>query len=101
MSSNAPPGAQSARVVLVGLYAERDHSAGSSSVRFRRTAYVFVDTYLRTTLSDNSEIRGDIVFRFLRFGPWCVSPRSFASRGCNAKIAAMGYHAESPKRAST
>jgi len=78
VSSNAPPGAESARVVLVGLYAERDHSAGSSSVRFRRTAFVFVDTYSRTTLSDNSEIRGDIVFRFLRFGPWCVSPRSFA-----------------------
>ena len=56
-------------MVLVGLYAERDHSAGSSSVRFRRTAYVFVDTYSRTTLSDNSEIKGDIVFRFLRFGP--------------------------------
>jgi serine/threonine protein kinase len=28
-----------------------------------------VHTYSRTTLSDNSEIKGDIVFRFLRFGP--------------------------------
>ena len=56
-------------MVLVGLYAERDHSAGSSSVHSGRTAYVFVDTYSRTTLSDNSEIKGDIVFRFLRFGP--------------------------------
>ena len=26
---------------------------------------------------------------------------SFASRSCNAKIAAMGYHAGSPRRAST
>jgi uncharacterized protein YjdB len=69
VSSNAPEGSESARVVLVGLYSERDHSPGSSSVRFRRTAYVFVETYSRTTLSDNSEIKGDIVFRFLRFGP--------------------------------
>jgi len=68
-SSSRRTFSKSARVVLVGLYAERDHSAGSSSVRFRRTAYVFVDTYSRTTLSDNSEIKGDIVFRFLRFGP--------------------------------
>jgi len=47
----------------------RDLSAGSSSVRFRRTAYVFVDTYSRTTLSDTSEIKGEFVFRFRRFGP--------------------------------
>jgi len=38
-------------------------------VRFRRTAYVFVDTYSRTTLSDNSAIKGEFVFRFRRFAP--------------------------------
>jgi hypothetical protein len=69
VSSNAPPGEESARVVLVGLYDDRDHSPGDSAVRFRRTAYVFVDTYSRTTNYDLNEVIGDIVFRFLRFGP--------------------------------
>ena len=39
------------------------------SVRFRRAAYVFVDTYARETNWDLNEAKGDIVFRFLRFGP--------------------------------
>lgn len=69
VNSNAPPGAESPRVVQVGLYDDRDHSPGSSSVRFRRTAWVFVDTYSRTTNYDANEVIGDIVFRFLRFGP--------------------------------
>jgi hypothetical protein len=69
VGSNQADPMMSARVVLVGLYAETPNSGGSSSVRLRKTAYVFVDSYSRTTLSDNSEIRGDIVFRFLRFGP--------------------------------
>lgn len=69
VSSNAPPGAESPRVVLVGLYEDRDHTPGSTAVRFRRTAWVFVDTYSRTTMPDVNEVKGDIVFRFLRFGP--------------------------------
>jgi len=69
VGSNAPPGAESPRVVLVGLYVDRDHSPGATSVRFRRTAYVFVDTYSRATNFDLNEVQGDIVFRFLRFGP--------------------------------
>jgi hypothetical protein len=67
VASNAPPGMESARVVLVGLYDIRDHPPGSAAVRLRRTAYVFVDTYSRTTAF--GEVAGDIVFRFLRFGP--------------------------------
>jgi uncharacterized protein YjdB len=69
VNSNAPPGSESARVVLVGLYDDRDHAPGDIAVRFRRTAYVFVDTYSRTTNFDTNEVKGDIVFRFLRFGP--------------------------------
>jgi hypothetical protein len=30
---------------------------------------VFVDTYSRETNFDTNEVKGDIVFRFLRFGP--------------------------------
>ena len=68
-SSNAPPGQESARVVLVGLYDFADAQPGSAFVTFRGTAYVFVDTYARETNFDLNEVRGDIVFRFLRFGP--------------------------------
>ena len=67
VSSNAPPGQESARVVLVPLYDFADQEPGRARVRFRGTAYVFVDTYSRDTVF--GETKGDIVFRFLRFGP--------------------------------
>jgi hypothetical protein len=69
VASNAPPGQESARVVLVPLYNFADMQPGGSRVRFRGTAYVFVDTYSRTTNSSTGEVKADIVFRFLRFGP--------------------------------
>jgi hypothetical protein len=69
VSSNAPPGAESPRVVLVGLYVIGDQSPGSSSARLRRTAWVFVDSFARETNYDVNAVKGDIVFRFLRFGP--------------------------------
>jgi uncharacterized protein YjdB len=67
VSSNAPRGEESVRVVLVPLYDFADQQPGKARVRFRGTAYVFVDTYSRETVF--GETRGDIVFRFLRFGP--------------------------------
>ena len=69
VSSNAPPGQESVRVVLVPLYNFADMQPGRSRVRFRGTAYVFVDTYSRTSNANTGEEMADIVFRFLRFGP--------------------------------
>ena len=69
VSSNAPPGQESARVVLVALYNFADMQPGRARVRFRGTAYVFVDSYSPATNSNTGELKGDIVFRFLRFGP--------------------------------
>jgi hypothetical protein len=69
VSSNAPPGQESARVVLVALYNFADQQPGRARVRFRGTAYVFIDTYSPATDSNTGEVKGDIVFRFLRFGP--------------------------------
>ena len=68
VGSNAAPGTQSARVLLVGLFEPSDHTFGSSVIRFRQMAYVFVESYVRTT--DESGARaGDLTFRFVGFAP--------------------------------
>ena len=69
VGSNAPHGSESARVVQVPLYVQRDQSAGSATVRFRRTATVFLDSYASVDDATTGARRGDITFRFLRFGP--------------------------------
>jgi hypothetical protein len=69
VGSNAPPGTESARVVKVGTYVLGDNSLGASTVRMRRVAYVFVESYARATGVPPGATIGDITFRFLRFGP--------------------------------
>ena len=69
VGSNAAPGTESARVVQVGLYAQSENqSPGASSIRFRRTAFVFLESYVRVSGVPPGGLRGDITFRFLRFG---------------------------------
>ena len=69
VGSNAPTGSESARVVQVPLYVQNDQRAGSGTVRFRRTATVFLDSYARVDDATTGAKRGDITFRFLRYGP--------------------------------
>ena len=69
VGSNAAPGTESARVLQVGLFEPSDHTPGSSSVRLRRTAYVFLESYARVANPDTGALKADVTFRFLRFGP--------------------------------
>jgi uncharacterized protein YjdB len=69
VGSSAPAGTESARVVQVGLYAQSENqSSGVSSIRLRRTAFVFLESYVRVNGVPPGGTRGDITFRFLRFG---------------------------------
>ena len=68
VNSNAAPGAESARVVQVALYIFGG-SSGASRVPVGRTAFVFLDSYVRVSGTPPGGQRGDITFRFLRFGP--------------------------------
>ena len=68
VGSNAPPGSESARVVQVALYIFNGQLAGASRIAVRRTAFVFIESYVRVSTPPAS-LAGDITFRFLRFGP--------------------------------
>ena len=68
VGSNAPPGSESARVVQAALYIFNGQSVGASRIAVRRTAFVFIESYVKVSTPPAS-LRGDITFRFLRFGP--------------------------------
>ena len=68
VGSNAAPGTESARVVQVGLYTNSDNWFAATRIRLRRTAFVFVESYVRVAGVPPGSLRADITFRFLRFG---------------------------------
>lgn len=68
VGSNAPVGGESARVVQVALYIPNGQ-VGVSRVAVQRTAFVFVESYVKVAGTPPGSLRADITFRFLRFGP--------------------------------